>query len=186
MNLTHEGEQWRPVDQFPGYDVSDQGRVRSTSRTVPRGLHSVRLGEQILMGCKRFSANGRPAKVTVSLRRDGHSYYVPVHRLMLIAFVGPCPPGLECCHYDGDPFNNDLRNLRWDTHQSNCADSIRHGTYIAPPVHHGESHHNATISDSDVAMMRSIPVARGTQVALAQQFSVSPQTICRILSGRSR
>jgi hypothetical protein len=29
----------------------------------------------------------------------------------LEAFVGPRPPGLVCCHEDGDPANNRVENL---------------------------------------------------------------------------
>ena len=35
---------------------------------------------------------------------------------------------MVCCHNDGDPANNHLENLRWDTYQSNEADKLRHGT----------------------------------------------------------
>lgn len=51
-----------------------------------------------------------------------------VHHLVLKAFVGPQPLGLECCHRDGDPANNEDTNLRWDTRQSNVHDMWRHGT----------------------------------------------------------
>lgn len=50
-----------------------------------------------------------------------------VHRLVLEAFVGPCPSGCEGCHYDGNPANNIVSNLRWDTTKNNCLDKRRHG-----------------------------------------------------------
>lgn len=53
-----------------------------------------------------------------------------MHRLMLLAFVGPCPDGMEACHNNGDPSDNRLDNLRWDTKQSNQADRIEHGTSV--------------------------------------------------------
>lgn len=52
-----------------------------------------------------------------------------VHRLVLEAFVGPCPPGHECCHRDGDPSNNCLDNLYWGTRSDNVRDAIQHGTH---------------------------------------------------------
>lgn len=51
-----------------------------------------------------------------------------VNRLVLLAFVGPCPDGMEGCHNDGNHRNNALSNLRWDTHISNEKDKKRHGT----------------------------------------------------------
>lgn len=50
-----------------------------------------------------------------------------VHQLILEAFVGPKPLGLECRHLDGDPLNNRLDNLLWGTHQENIADATKEG-----------------------------------------------------------
>jgi len=52
-----------------------------------------------------------------------------VHRLVLEAFAGPCPDGMEACHGDGDPTNNRRLNLRWDTRSSNQLDTVRHGRH---------------------------------------------------------
>jgi hypothetical protein len=65
----------------------------------------------------------------VNLKRVGSQSQRAVHRLVLEAFVGPCPPGMEGCHNDGDQLNNRLDNLRWDTPSNNKLDSVRHGTH---------------------------------------------------------
>ena len=51
-----------------------------------------------------------------------------MHRLVMLAFVGPCPDGMEVCHKDGVSTNSLLSNLRYDTHVGNYVDAIRHGT----------------------------------------------------------
>lgn len=51
-----------------------------------------------------------------------------IHHLVLEAFVGPRPDGLETCHNDGVPANNWLTNLRWDTKPNNAKDRRVHGT----------------------------------------------------------
>lgn len=87
-------------------------------------------------GTSTMKVSGRQLKVFIDdkgyprtgLSRAGKSKLVLVHRLILLAFVGPCPPGMEGCHEDGDPLNCTLANLRWDTPKANKADSIRHGT----------------------------------------------------------
>lgn len=53
---------------------------------------------------------------------------VLAHRLVLEAFVGPCPEGMQACHNDGDRMNTRVGNLRWDTPKANSADRWRHGT----------------------------------------------------------
>lgn len=69
------------------------------------------------------------AHLKVSLSRDGKQTTFLVHRLVLEAFVGPCPEGMEACHDpDPDPTNNRLDNLRWDTPKANGQDRIRHGS----------------------------------------------------------
>jgi len=52
-----------------------------------------------------------------------------IHRLVLIAFVGLQPDGMEALHRDGDPGNNTLSNLRWGTHSENQLDQVAHGTH---------------------------------------------------------
>lgn len=115
-------ERWRPVVGYEhGYQVSDLGRVRSiprvTSRsTLPGGpISPARTGT-------------RRSYLFVHLYGDGTSEQKYVHRLVLEAFVGPCPPGLETRHLNGDSFDNRLSNLRWGTRAENAADRIRHGT----------------------------------------------------------
>ena len=57
--------------------------------------------------------------------RDGYLYVkingktYSVHRLVLEAFVGPCPDGFECDHSDRDRHNNALTNLCWCTPSQN-------------------------------------------------------------------
>jgi hypothetical protein len=107
-----------------------------------------------------------------------------LHRLILLAFVGPCPPGKECCHYDGDPANNRLENLRWDTRKSNAADRTRHGT-MHMPVKRGSSNGLAKLDEAQVVRMRQLR-AEGARVdALAALFGVSRNTASAILNRRT-
>lgn len=105
-------EEWRVVAEWDGeYLVSNYGRVANSFGRIfkPKIVTSGHV-------TARFKLDGKPV-----LRR--------VHRLVLEAFVGPCPPGMEGCHNNGDPTDNRLANLRWDTRRSNVLDSVRHGTH---------------------------------------------------------
>jgi hypothetical protein len=58
----------------------------------------------------------------------GHKRFF-VHRLVLEAFVGPCPPGMQCRHFpDSNPVNNWVNNLQWGTQSENEVDKKTHGT----------------------------------------------------------
>lgn len=52
-----------------------------------------------------------------------------LHRLVLEAFAGPFPAGMEGCHSDGNPLNNAASNLRWDTRSANQKDAVRQKTH---------------------------------------------------------
>ena len=95
-------ERWRPVHGFGNYMVSNLGRVWSQRSNK----------------CLKPQPAGK-GHLRVALRRDGGTHLRGVHRLVLIAFVGPCPEGKECLHYDDDPTNNKLGNLRWGTRTEN-------------------------------------------------------------------
>jgi hypothetical protein len=69
----------------------------------------------------------RSPYLRVPLRAGGQQKYVSVHRLVLEAFVGACPDGLQACHFDDNPTNNHLSNLRWDTPSANMYDKVRNG-----------------------------------------------------------
>lgn len=107
-------EEWRPVigaEAF--YEVSSLGAVRS-----------LRTG--------RLLALHRPPSQrywTAMLNLPGGRKMVKVHTLVLTAFDGPRPDGLECRHLDGNPDNNWLSNLRWGTPSQNTHDAVRHGTH---------------------------------------------------------
>lgn len=64
----------------------------------------------------------------VTLYREGRPRVRrSVHRLVALAFHGE-PTGLVVRHLDGNPLNNNPRNLRYGTYSQNSVDSIIHGT----------------------------------------------------------
>lgn len=104
-------ERWKDVPGWEGlYQVSDQGRVRR--------VKTGRILRTPLNGTGYPSAN---------LYLRGRRCGVVVHRLLLLAFVGPCPEGKEACHNNGRKDDNRLANLRWDTRSANMLDAVDHG-----------------------------------------------------------
>lgn len=124
--LLDELEVWQPVPGFEGiYEVSDRGRVRSLDRIITRsGI------PRFIRGTSRRSRLDVDGRLKLELYRDGTVTVARVHRLVLEAFRGPQPDGMEGCHNDGNPTNNRLNNLRWDTQSENQRDSVRHGTHV--------------------------------------------------------
>ena len=131
-------EIWKDVPGYGGhYKASSIGRIKSLERTVTKrhksgSMITQKYSERIL------SANtvGRDGHLSVHLGVDGKKYTVLVHRLILLAFVGECPEGMEGCHNNGIPYDNRPENLRWDTHFNNNQDRLLHGTYKTGSDHH--------------------------------------------------
>lgn len=124
-------ERWLPVSGFEGYyEVSDRGRVRSLDRASRNSLGVLRFYTGVVLK-QQSDPNGYSI---VGLAKDGVQKSVSVGHIVLTAFVGPCPEGMECCHYDNDRANSDVLNLRWDTHSSNMLDQVKHGTHAKRKV----------------------------------------------------
>ena len=154
-------ERWQPIQGFEGlYAVSDFGRVRS-----------IRTGE-----LKNPTITKKDPRPFVQLWKNNKPTMRRIHTLVLTAFVGPKPEGLEGCHNDGNCQNNVLSNLRWDTHIANLADKIRHGT-----TNRGEQCGTAKLTKVQVAAIRD---DTRLQREIAADYGVLQNTISRIKSGK--
>lgn len=120
------GEDWRPIPGWEGYyEVSNFGRVRSVDRWVDYTDGRRRFIEGQI---RRPKPNAKGGHLLVGLNRDNHKTMRCVHALVMFAFVGPRPEGMGVCHNNGDPTDNRLPNLRYDTKSANMQDSVLHGT----------------------------------------------------------
>jgi hypothetical protein len=156
-------ERWLPIPGYEGfYEASDQGRVKSLARTVQRSDGRPQPVPERVLTPKRVTTG----RLQVDLYRDGRKQQCQLHRLVLFAFVGPCPEGMEACHSDGDPTNNRLENLRWDTRAGNHADKIQHGTHSR-----GTRHKMARLTESQVLSIRADARPRRE---IAAHYGISP------------
>lgn len=160
-------ERWLPV---PGYEatheVSDLGRVRSLSRLNTRGFK--RKGKILSTGPNQFGYEVAQLYTPGKVRR---AFFV--HRLVLTAFVGPCPPGMEGCHGPGGKRDNRLSNLRWDTSTANALDKRKHGSQTF-----GDDHPVSKLTASKVREARDRRLAGESYAAIARDFNVTYQAIC--------
>jgi hypothetical protein len=129
----------KPIPNFPDYFADEQGNIYSSKKW--NGSKKLRKLKPIK--CKDYLS------VTLFVQGKRHKRYI--HRLILKTFVGPCPPRMESCHNDGIKHNNKLDNLRWDTHQNNSKDKIKHD---AIPDQEGEKNHAAKLNGSQVRVIR--------------------------------
>lgn len=101
-------EQWKTIKDYPMYDVSNLGRVRSNNN--PKNPKLLKQGT---------SVNGYKTVALVKVKGSGNSQTKQVHRLVAEAFI-PNPEGKPFIdHIDTNPSNNVPENLRWVTTEEN-------------------------------------------------------------------
>lgn len=147
-------EEWCRVEGHPAYEVSDCGRIRNQAGRV---LRPTKAGH----GYRQ-----------VALTRGTKAL---VHTLVLEAFVGPRPLGLQCRHLNGRPDDNRLSNLRWGTQAENDADRTIHGTENI-----GSRNPRAKLTEDQA---RVILTSAEPASDLASRYGVGRGQIYRIRSG---
>jgi len=129
-------EIWKDILGYKGlYSISNCGKVKSFIKH--NGTN-----ERIL---KPYKNN--KGYLVVHLSKNDKRKLFKIHKLVLEAFVGPCPPGMESCHNNGNKENNFIGNLRYDTHKNNNRDKNKHGTM---PDQRGSKNGNSLAKDCQV------------------------------------
>lgn len=115
------------------------------------------------------SSGGRKLYSTVKI--NGHT--TGVHRMVLEAWVGPCPNGFEADHINGDSQDNRVENLRWLDIVENRGRP-------------GEDHNMAKLSDSDVVALRGERSAGTKLKDLAKKYDISYVYASQLVNYRLR
>jgi hypothetical protein len=157
--------EYRPIPTCPNYCAGSDGSVWRFSGTRRR---------QRKQG---LTTNGYPSVLLPVI--DGRHRRIATHLLVLEAFCGPRPLGAEGCHNDGNPMNNALSNLRWDSKRNNEADKKRHGT-----ANVGSRNGRAKLTEPQVHQIKEKLSEGVSRNQVAREFGVSPRTIYGIRIGR--
>ena len=108
-----QNEIWLDVPGFPGYQVSNAGRVKS-----------FRSGERILKQCN--DGFGYPK---VRLWRDATGMTVHVHKIVALAFIPNPDNKPEIDHINTNRMDNRVENLRWVTRKENTNNPLSISNY---------------------------------------------------------
>jgi hypothetical protein len=137
--LAVAGEQWRVIADFPNYEVSDLGRIRR--RTDWR---TKKAGELM-----RWHV-GSTGYAMLILSHKGRRRMVKVHRLVLLAFVGPPPTERHiAAHNDGNPANSSDKS--WGPgFESQRAQTFRGRSGLSKRTLRGQEGQNADFSAASI------------------------------------
>lgn len=172
------GVEYREMPGWPGYMIGSDASAWSC-KVLGRHIGQ-RRGEWHRLNV-RTHTNGC---LVVSVRRGKKvSKTLYLHVLMLEAFVGPRPPGMEGRHVnDNDRTNCSLDNLCWGTPKENAADKFRHGSQ---PI--GEEVVTAKLSEADVQLACELRGQGKTYQEIADALCgrVGMSAIAGIFEGRT-
>lgn len=157
---------WAKIRHNLNYEVSDTGVVRSVTAVAIR--------------LRRLQTHANGYK-HLRLPVSGVWCNFWVHRLVLEAFVGPCPDGMECRHLNGDPADNRLENLCWGAHIENMRDRAEHGTAAK-----GERNAKAKLTEAAVREIRRLRLSEKLPLhVIAGRYGVSSCTVASIALRRT-
>lgn len=171
----NQEEEWRDIPGYPGYQVSDFGNVRSFKNRNGRGRPGQTYRQHKIKPSVQFRG-----RLYAHLSANNKSRGFAIHRLVLLAFVGPCPEGMEACHNDGNHLNNHFSNLRWDTRKSNWNDMKLHG--VAPI---GEKHGRTHLSSDEVTAIRVMYSKGVSKECITRMFDIPKSTMYNIVHGNT-
>lgn len=167
--------EYRNIPGFPNYRVGSDGSVWSCLKIGPMRRKYPSDTWKQLKQCPR------DGYMTVSLYHNGRLHVPAVHRLVLEAFVGPCPEGMEACHSPNPERScNHLSNLRWDTKKENGQDRIRHGTQLR-----GEKIPWHKLSQKDAEDIRTAYANGARSIDLAERYGIAKENIIGIVKGKT-
>ena len=161
--------EWRPVLGYEGiYEVSDLGHVRRVSE-----YRNGRAG--MIMA---VAARGETGYLSVALSRNGRCTNQLLHRVVIEAFRGKRPTGMETHHIDGDKQNPRLSNLEFVTSSENTIAAYRSGVRAA----RGVTKPNAKLNDE---IAREIFTSREPRRVLAGRYGVNISVVDGVRQGRA-
>ena len=177
-----EGVEFRHCPGHVGFAAGSNGTIWSCWKRGGRRKHRVRIMDTHWtqrVACP--DTGGYPTLVVP--KTNGVNRTRMVHQMILEAFVGPKPPGMECCHENGVRTDNRIEKLRWDTRSNNQKDSVRHGTSYGTT--RGENAAHAKLSADDVTMIRTLFRFLGCN-RVARIYDISPTHAKDINARRAR
>jgi hypothetical protein len=168
MAESYPNENWRAVVGYEGwYAVSDYGRVMRVKKgpsTKPGHVFTPILDRR-----------GYP-RVCLRYRKDDQprQYPAKVHRLVMAAFIGPCPAGLQVNHKNGIKTDNRVGNLEYVTAKENT----HHAWTVLGHDGRGENQGQAKLTEQAVRdMRRRYRPGIVTYGQLASEYGVTITTV---------
>jgi len=157
-------EEWKVLDSFPNYKISNTGKIIS-----------LKFNKEI--GKKSNYNNGY---ITVTLRGTNENKSLYKHRLVAQLFIPNPNNKPDINHIDGNKWNCSIDNLQWVTKSENTQHAVSNGLLKV----RGSDNRQSILTEEDVVYIKKNYKPRiVTMKELADKFNVKTVTIDKIING---
>ena len=163
-------EIWKSIKNYPDYQISSFGRVKSFKYHTPRILK------------QGFNKQNGYLSVALVLygRESVKRFYT--HRLVALHFVkGRTKLRNQVNHKDGNKLNNAEWNVEWSTPKENTNHAYKLGLNIDNGPE-GVKNHKSKLTEKEVLRIRN---SKRSRKALAKRFGVTVSTIDKVITRQS-
>jgi len=181
----------KDIKGYEGYKIDRAGAVWSCwRRKIIRNKSNGRLITIVYYLSKewkkRKTSNHIGYEQVVLKIKDKKYVCKDIHRLLAETFISNPENKPYVCHKDGNPSNNNLKNLYWGSATDNSLDSVRHGTHWGLR-NKGENQHQSKLNEKQVRVIKYLfTMPRHlTQKTISEIFKVSYVTIGDIYRGET-
>lgn len=163
-------EEWRPIDGFEGFEVSNTGKLSSLDRIIIQNDRTGNLYRRKIKGHNIPLQKDHGGYLFACISLNNKSYNLKVHRLVAKAFI-PNPNNYpEVNHIDGDKTNNCVENLEWCSPSQNQLHTVQSGL---------------------LKRSKSIKCIENNTIYISlgeasRQLNITPSSICGVLKGRTK
>lgn len=168
-------EKFETIKEFPDYEISNYGRVRSKERFI-RFTHAVTKQEHFRRSeCKYLKVNyNKHGYRVVCLYLNKKMYNKTIHRLVAETFIDKIDGKNVVNHKDGNKHNNTVDNLEWVTDEYNHA----HATIT------GLKRTKEKLNETCVYAIKNLIKSNLSHSKIASIFGVSASLITQIATGK--
>lgn len=176
-NNNFENEIWLPITDFPNYQISNYGRVKSLERTIimPNGGTKY-IPEKILK--PHQNNNGY---LIVFLHNNGKQKAVSIHRIVAQLFI-PNPNNLsQVNHINEEKTDNRIENLCWVSSKENCNYGTRNNK-ISTSMFNGKKSKQVIQYDLQNNLINTFP----STMEIERLFGFLHQNIVNCCNGKAK
>ena len=167
-------EIWKQIEEYPNYEVSNLGNIKSKSRRVAHHTVGSRLKKEKIL----IPAESKLGYLYVTLCRFDEEKFIQksktIHRLVAIAFIDNPENKPQVNHKDGNKLNNIPDNLEWNTASENSNHAVKNKLRVARK---GSAVGHSKIKEQDVLEIRKSNLKL---IELAAIYGISFQSISEI------